>query len=174
MKLVVYVVVLLVIPSHAWKSAIVGVSRPTTKLSIPIVYSNAIWNSYYYSKHNQSVGRCFMTNSNNRNEDDGNNNKNILFHREVDLKSELTRYLQVRSERGEEEDVNQEPIIIGGTRGNIILDYVSGSPNKEMIITEKPNIFDYTELEKYGFGVRIIKKPEKRVSLFFYLPSSSQ
>lgn len=29
---------------------------------------------------------------------------------------------------------------------------MSGSPNKEVIIDEAPNPFDYDELEKYGYG----------------------
>jgi hypothetical protein len=43
--------------------------------------------------------------------------------------------------------------IIGGTKGNKILDYVSGAPTKEQVIDEIPNVFDYSELERYGFGV---------------------
>jgi hypothetical protein len=43
--------------------------------------------------------------------------------------------------------------IIGGTKGNKILDYVSGAPTKEQVINEIPNVFDYSELERYGFGV---------------------
>ena len=46
--------------------------------------------------------------------------------------------------------------VVGGTRGNKILDYVSGAPNKEQIIEQAPNVFDYDELERYGFGVRIV------------------
>jgi hypothetical protein len=43
--------------------------------------------------------------------------------------------------------------VIGGTKGNAILNYVSGAPNKETIIQEAPNVFDYDELTKYGYGV---------------------
>lgn len=43
--------------------------------------------------------------------------------------------------------------VIGGTKGNAILNYVSGAPNKETVIEEAPNVFDYDELTKYGFGV---------------------
>ena len=42
--------------------------------------------------------------------------------------------------------------VIGGTRGNAILDFVSGSPNKPKVQEESPDIFDYDELIKYGFG----------------------
>jgi hypothetical protein len=42
--------------------------------------------------------------------------------------------------------------VIGGTRGNKVLDFVSGSPNKARIIEEAPDIFDYDELIKYGYS----------------------
>ena len=32
------------------------------------------------------------------------------------------------------------------------MEYVSGSPNKAFVIDEAPNMFDYDELEKYGYG----------------------
>jgi hypothetical protein len=177
MKLVVFVVIdfLLVIPSHAWKSLF---SRTTSKLCTPIVHSRAIRNSYMYSNNNHIVRRNFMMHSNNRDDEGDNNdidgnfqtgNKNIVRSDEIDLKSELTKYLQLRKERVDE-DISEEPIIIGGTRGNVILDYVSGSPNKETIITEKPNIFDYSELEKYGFGVRVIYIENDRNLDFFLYP----
>ena len=43
--------------------------------------------------------------------------------------------------------------MIGGTKGNKILDYVSGAPTKERVIEQVPNVFDYDELTKYGYGV---------------------
>ena len=43
--------------------------------------------------------------------------------------------------------------VIGGTKGNKILDYVSGAPNKEQVIEQAPNVFDYDELTRYGYGV---------------------
>lgn len=46
--------------------------------------------------------------------------------------------------------------MIGGTKGNVILDYVSGSPNKPSIVEEAPNPFDYDELNKYGYGVSFL------------------
>lgn len=42
--------------------------------------------------------------------------------------------------------------VIGGTKGNAILEYVSGAPNKAFVIDEAPDIFDYSELVKYGFS----------------------
>lgn len=42
--------------------------------------------------------------------------------------------------------------MIGGTRGNLVLEYVSGAPNKQRIQEEAPEIFDYDELIKYGFA----------------------
>jgi hypothetical protein len=42
--------------------------------------------------------------------------------------------------------------VIGGTRGNKVLEFVSGSPNKARIQEEAPDIFDYDELIKYGYS----------------------
>lgn len=42
--------------------------------------------------------------------------------------------------------------VIGGTRGNVVLDFVSGSPNKARIKEEAADIFDYDELIKYGYS----------------------
>ena len=42
--------------------------------------------------------------------------------------------------------------MIGGTRGNVVLDFVSGSPNKQRIQEEVASPFDYDELVKYGFS----------------------
>jgi hypothetical protein len=42
--------------------------------------------------------------------------------------------------------------VVGGTKGNKILEYVSGSPNKAFEETEAPNPLDYDELTKYGYG----------------------
>ena len=43
--------------------------------------------------------------------------------------------------------------VIGGTKGNKILEYVSLAPNKATLIEEEPNVFDYDQLTKYGYGV---------------------
>jgi len=42
--------------------------------------------------------------------------------------------------------------VVGGTKGNKILEYVSGAPNKPVIVEEPPNPLDYDELTKYGYG----------------------
>ncbi len=42
--------------------------------------------------------------------------------------------------------------VIGGTKGNAVLEYISGAPNKEYVVEEAPDIFDYSELAKYGFS----------------------
>lgn len=42
--------------------------------------------------------------------------------------------------------------VIGGTKGNAILEFISGSPNKPYTISASSDIFDYDELTKYGFG----------------------
>ena len=50
--------------------------------------------------------------------------------------------------------------MIGGTKGNTILEFVSVSPNKPTVTTDQPNVLDYDELTKYGFGrlvTRIMK-----------------
>jgi len=41
---------------------------------------------------------------------------------------------------------------VGGTKGNKILEYVSGAPNKATVLEEPPNPLDYDELTKYGYG----------------------
>jgi hypothetical protein len=72
----------------------------------------------------------------------------------LDMKAELTKYLALRKEVGADEAMKMDVgKVVGGTKGNIVLDYVSGSPNKEMILDTMPNVFDYSELDKYGFGV---------------------
>jgi hypothetical protein len=42
--------------------------------------------------------------------------------------------------------------VIGGMKGNKILEFVSVSPNKPSVTTDPPNVFDYDELTKYGYG----------------------
>lgn len=71
----------------------------------------------------------------------------------LDLKVELTKYLQVREEsNADEEAKKQVGKVVGGTRGNAVLEYVSGSPGKESVVEEAPGVFDYDELMRYGFG----------------------
>jgi len=74
----------------------------------------------------------------------------------LDLKSELTAYLKVREDRQADEEAKKEVgKVIGGTKGNYVLDFVSGSPNKAFVIEDAPNVFDYDELTKYGFGTLV-------------------
>jgi len=71
----------------------------------------------------------------------------------IDLKLELTAYLEKREEMGADEAAKGNVgKVIGGTKGNAILEYISGSPNKPYTIETPPDIFDYDELTKYGFG----------------------
>ena len=42
--------------------------------------------------------------------------------------------------------------MIGGTKGNVVLEFVSGAPNKEQVLERSPNALDYDELTKYGYG----------------------
>lgn len=64
-----------------------------------------------------------------------------------ELKSQLTEYLSKREELNAD-GVAKDQVgrVVGGTKGNPILEYVSGSPNKEYVIDEAPNVFDYDEL----------------------------
>jgi len=69
------------------------------------------------------------------------------------LQAALTLYLQKRSSSNADLTAkNQKGKIVGGTKGNAVLEFISGAPNKEFTIEEAPNIFDYDELQKYGFG----------------------
>ncbi|CAB9496411.1 expressed unknown protein [Seminavis robusta] len=69
------------------------------------------------------------------------------------LKAELTEYLAKRKEVDADTAAQRQVgKVVGGTKGNPILEYVSGSPNKEIVIDEAPNAFDYDELERYGYG----------------------
>lgn len=69
------------------------------------------------------------------------------------LKRELTAYLEKRKEVDADSAAKEQVgRVVGGTKGNPVLDYVSGSPNKEYVIEEAPNVFDYDELGRYGYG----------------------
>jgi len=71
----------------------------------------------------------------------------------MELKAELAKYLVVREERKADEAAKKEVgKVIGGSRGNAVLEWVSGAPNKPKIVEEEPGVFDYEELLKYGFG----------------------
>lgn len=43
--------------------------------------------------------------------------------------------------------------VIGGTKGNKVLEYISGAPVKEQVIERIPDVFDYDQLSKYGYSV---------------------
>jgi hypothetical protein len=70
----------------------------------------------------------------------------------INLKEELTKYLDIRRQlRADDEAKAEVGKVVGGTRGNPVLEYISGAPNKEIVIEDEPNIFDYDQLTKYGF-----------------------
>lgn len=70
-----------------------------------------------------------------------------------ELKLELSKYLAKRVEVNADVSAKQQVgRVVGGTKGNAVLEFISGSPNKEKIIEDAPDVFDYTELERYGFG----------------------
>lgn len=70
-----------------------------------------------------------------------------------DLKAELSDYLKKREESNADDAAKSEVgKVIGGTRGNIVLEYVSGAPNKPRVQEDAPEIFDYDELIKYGYA----------------------
>jgi len=77
---------------------------------------------------------------------------------EVDLeklKSDLNEYLRVREEmlnNGTYERKLQKGKVVGGTKGNVVLDWVSASPSKPIVIDEERNVFDYEELAEFGFS----------------------
>jgi hypothetical protein len=88
------------------------------------------------------------------NDDDANNDDELNLN---SIKADLTRYLAVRKDVGADEAMKMEVgRIVGGTKGNAVLDFVSGAPVKEKILEELPNIFDYSELNKYGFAVSYV------------------
>jgi hypothetical protein len=70
-----------------------------------------------------------------------------------DLKQQLAEYLQKRKEaRADEAAQAVKGKVVGGTRGNPVLEYISGAPVKEQVIEQAPNVFDYDELTKYGYS----------------------
>jgi hypothetical protein len=80
---------------------------------------------------------------------DGRNEDGITVD---EIKRQLTEYLEKRREvnadRAAEEARGR---VVGGTRGNAILEYVSGAPVRERVIDGAPNVFDYDELARYGY-----------------------
>mmetsp|Transcript_9787 Transcript_9787/g.14604 ORF Transcript_9787/g.14604 Transcript_9787/m.14604 type:complete len:375 (-) Transcript_9787:79-1203(-) len=72
---------------------------------------------------------------------------------ESELKAALSEYLKKREEVDADGSAKEEVgKVIGGTRGNAVLEFVSGAPNKERIQEDVPDVFDYDELSKYGFS----------------------
>ncbi|KAL9182794.1 hypothetical protein ACHAXT_004073 [Thalassiosira profunda] len=72
---------------------------------------------------------------------------------DAELKRELSEYLQKRDEADADAAAHAEVgKVIGGTRGNAVLEYVSGAPNKQRVQEDAPEVFDYDELTKYGYG----------------------
>ena len=90
--------------------------------------------------------------SSSKNDNSGKKKKDIVLGID-ELKVELTAYLEKRSQVDADGAAQaQVGKVVGGTKGNPILEYVSGSPNKEFVIDEAPNVLDYDELERYGYG----------------------
>jgi len=68
------------------------------------------------------------------------------------LKTELQRYLQVREEKKADElSKAKAGTIIGGSKGNAFLEYISAVPTTPLEL-EESYPFDYDELTKYGFS----------------------
>ena len=79
------------------------------------------------------------------------NGKDTMTNEE--LKKALGGYLQKRSEANADELAQSEVgKVVGGTKGNAVLEFISGAPNKEYAIEEAPDVFDYSELVKYGYS----------------------
>lgn len=72
---------------------------------------------------------------------------------EEELKRQLTEYLAKRNEVNADKAAEEiKGKVVGGTRGNAVLDFVSGAPVKERVIERAPDVFDYDELSKYGYS----------------------
>ena len=70
---------------------------------------------------------------------------------EDELKQQLKEYLAKRKEANADEAAKKvKGKVVGGTRGNAVLEFVSGAPVKEQVIERSPDIFDYDELSRYG------------------------
>jgi len=70
-----------------------------------------------------------------------------------EIKQQLTEYLAKRKENNADEAaLKMKGKIVGGTKGNAVLEFVSGAPVKEREIERAPDIFDYDELSKYGYN----------------------
>jgi hypothetical protein len=58
--------------------------------------------------------------------------------------------------------------VVGGTKGNAVLEYISGSPNKASTVETAPNALDYDQLTKYGYSnlVTPIMKAGGRLAMY--------
>jgi hypothetical protein len=71
----------------------------------------------------------------------------------VQLKHELGEYLaKRRSQTVTSNNQNSNTKVVGGTRGNVILEFISVSPAQERELTRPSDVFDYDELAQYGYG----------------------
>lgn len=72
---------------------------------------------------------------------------------EEELKQKLIEYLAKRKEANADEAAMKiKGKVVGGTRGNAVLEFVSGAPVKEQVIERAPDVFDYDELSRYGYS----------------------
>lgn len=70
-----------------------------------------------------------------------------------EIKQQLTEYLAKRKEANADEAAKEiKGKVVGGTRGNAVLEFVSGAPVKEQVIERAPDVFDYDELSRYGYS----------------------
>jgi len=70
----------------------------------------------------------------------------------IDLQAELRDYLKRRDELNADEIAkSQVGKVIGGSKGNPVIEFLSVAP-KEIVVDAIPDVFDYNELRKYGFG----------------------
>eukprot|EP00536_Pseudo-nitzschia_multiseries_P007445 jgi/Psemu1/240247/estExt_Genewise1.C_1750103 len=72
---------------------------------------------------------------------------------EEEIKRQLTEYLQKRREVNADDAAKAvKGKVVGGTRGNAVLEFISGAPVKEQVIERAPDVFDYDELSRYGYS----------------------
>jgi hypothetical protein len=70
-----------------------------------------------------------------------------------ELKLQLIEYLAKRKDVGADEKAKEDVgKVIGGSKGNAVLEFVSLAPNKGQVIETPSNALDYDELTKYGYG----------------------
>mmetsp|Transcript_878 Transcript_878/g.1706 ORF Transcript_878/g.1706 Transcript_878/m.1706 type:complete len:389 (-) Transcript_878:128-1294(-) len=70
-----------------------------------------------------------------------------------EIKLQLEEYLKKREELNADEVAKEEQgKVLGGTKGNAVLEFISGAPAKEFVVEDVPNVFDYDQLTKYGYS----------------------